>query len=176
MALAKRYPQCLYKLFTSQECAPIILPGVVQNGDSAVTTTLDCTFQFHLPYKLRGDGGDCVISIADGKDVAVNVILGMPFITAMKMILDFVDNLATYNAIDHPPFPMDFCCTSNTVPNPDAGVNVGTVIHPVICELNNYERWRCAQIAVTTPSAPKKNVRFDNFLTHNASTDNTATP
>ena len=62
------------------------------------------------------------------------------------------------------------------MPNPDAGVNVGTVIHPVICELNNYERWRCAQTAVTTPSVPKKNVWFDNFLTHNASTDNTAAP
>jgi hypothetical protein len=176
MALAKRYPQCLYKLNTSQKYAPIILSGVVQNGDLAVTTTLDCTFQFHLPYKLRGDGGDCAIFIAAGKDVAVNVILGMPFITAMKMILDFVENVATCNAIDHPPFLMDFCCTSNTVPTPDAGGNVGTVVHPVICELDSFERWQCAQTYLTTPSALKKNVWFDNFLTNNASTDNTAAP
>ncbi len=54
-----------------------------------------------------------MISIAAGKDVAVNVILGIPFILAMKMTLDFVDNVATCKAIDHPPFPIELRWTSN---------------------------------------------------------------
>ena len=155
MALAKRYPHCLHKLFTSREYAPIVLSGIVQNGDSAITTTLDCTFQFHLPYKLRGDGGDCLISIAAGANVAVNVILGMPFITAMKMIVDFVDNVATCNALDHPPFPIDFRRPSTAVPAPDAGANVSTRVDDTVLQLESYEQWRTAQAALSRPSAIK---------------------
>jgi hypothetical protein len=113
MALAKLYPHCLYRLYTSKEYAPITLSGIVQNDNlSAVTTVLDCTFVFHLPYKLQSDGGDCLIAIVAGKDVAVNVIIGMPFITGMGMVLDFKDNVATCNAIDHPPFAADLRCTA----------------------------------------------------------------
>jgi hypothetical protein len=98
MALARPFPHCLHWLYTSKEYAPITLSGIVQNGDSAITAVLDCTFQFHLPYKLHGDGGDCLFCVAAGTDVAVNVILGLPFIQAMKMILDFVDKVATCHA------------------------------------------------------------------------------
>ena len=156
MALAKRYPHILYRLYTSREYAPIILSGIVQNGDSAITTTLDCTFVFHLPYKLRGDGGDCLISIAAGKDVAVNVILGIPFIQAMKMIVDFVDNVATCNAIDHPPFPIDFRRTSNALPTPAVTANVSTLFQDTVVELEKYEVWRSAQVSLSAP----RSVRF----------------
>lgn len=54
MALAKRYPHCLYKLHTSREYKPIELSGIVRQGESAVTTSLDCTFQFYLPFQMRG--------------------------------------------------------------------------------------------------------------------------
>ena len=139
MALARRYPHCLYRLFTAKEYSPIILSGIVQNGDaSAVTTALECMFQFHIPYKLRGDGGDCVFSIAAGRDVSVNVILGLPFIILMKMVCDFVDNLATCHAIDAPSFPIDYRRTCNTVPKPDAGASL--VQHSVL------QRWRNGQL------------------------------
>ena len=75
MALARKFPHCLYRIYTSEQFAPIVLSGIVQDGENAVTTSLDCTFQFYLPYTLRGDGGSCMISIAAGKDVAVNFIL-----------------------------------------------------------------------------------------------------
>ena len=108
MSLAKSYPHCLYRLYTLKEYAPITLSGIVQNNNSlAVTTVLDCTFMFHLPYKLRSNGGDTMIAITAGKDVAVNVILGLPFITSMNMVLDFNDNVATCNAIDHLPLTKD---------------------------------------------------------------------
>ncbi len=145
MALARRYPHCLYRLFTAKEYSPIILSGIVQNGDaSAVTTALDCMFQFHIPYKLRGDGGDCVFSIAAGRDVSVNVILGLPFIISMKMVCDFVDNLATCHAINAPSFPIDYRRTCNTVPKPDAGASL--VEHSVLRELDDYERWRNSRL------------------------------
>ena len=104
---------------------------------------------FHLPYKLRNDGGDCLVAIASGKDVAVNVILGMPFITGMGMVLDFKDNVATCNAIDHPPFAIDLCCTARTVPASAVGVNAGISVHPVVAELEHYEQWRSSQVALT---------------------------
>ena len=104
MSLTKSYPHCLYRLFTLKEYASITLYGIVQNDNSlAVTTVLDCTFVFHLPYKLCSNSGDTMIAITAGKDVAVNVILGLPFITSMNMVLDFNDNVATCNAIDHLP-------------------------------------------------------------------------
>ncbi len=92
---------------------------------------------FHLPYKLRSDGGDCLIAIAAGKDVAVNVILGLPFITGMSIVLDFKDNVATCNAIDHPPFAIDLCCTARTDPASDVGVNAEISVHSVVAELEN---------------------------------------
>ena len=152
MALAKRYPHCLYRLYTSKEYVPITLSGIVQNEDTAVTTSLDCTFQFYLPYKLRGTGEDCLLSIAAGKSVTVNVILGMPFILSMKMVLDFVDNVATCNAIDHKPFPIKYRRTSNAVPAVDASANVGTLVHETVLQLERYQTWRNAQAALSTPS------------------------
>ena len=53
-----------------------------------------------------GDGVDYLIAIAASTDVAIINILGLPFIIAMKMIVDFVDMIAMFNAINHPPFPI----------------------------------------------------------------------
>ena len=160
MALAKMYPHCLHKLYTSRDYEPITLSGVVQGeGAPAITTILDCTFVFHLPYKLRSDGGDTLVAIAAGKDVAVNVLLGLPFITAMGMVLDFKDNVATCNVIDHPPFPIELRRTARTVPTANVEVNAGMVSGSVVRELEHYEQWRSAQ---TDPVVPQreKNVRF----------------
>ena len=71
----------------------------------AVTISLNCTFMFHLPYKF-GDGVDYLIAIAASTDVVIINILGLPFIIAMKMIVDFVDMIAMFNTINHPPFPI----------------------------------------------------------------------
>ena len=57
-----------------------------------------------------------IATIAAGTDDAINNILGLPFIIAMKMIVDFVDMIAMFNAIDHPPFPIELQITSSAVP------------------------------------------------------------
>ena len=60
------------------------------------------------------------------------------------MICDFVDNLATCHAINAPSFPIDYRRTCNTVPKPYAGANL--VQHPILRELDDYERWRNGQL------------------------------
>ena len=65
-----------------------------------------------------------IATIAAGMDDAINNILGLPFIIAMKMIVEFVDMIAMFNAIDHPPFPIKLQITSNTVPTLNGKVNV----------------------------------------------------
>jgi hypothetical protein len=90
-----------------------------------------------------------MIVIADGKDVAVNVILGLLFITSMNMVLDFNDNVATCNAIDHSPFGINLRCTARTVPASVVGVKAGITVNPVVAELEDYEQWRFAQVALT---------------------------
>ncbi len=160
MALAKMYPHCLYRLYTSREYAPITLSGIVQTEESlSVTTVLDCTFVFHLPYKLQGDGGDSLNAIAAGKDIAVNVILSMPFIASMGMVLDFKDNVATLNAIYHPPFAIEHRRTARTVPTSAAGANVSITDHHVVRELENYERWRSTRVALASPDIDRT-IRF----------------
>jgi len=100
--------------------------------------------------------GTAFFFILGGLDVAVNVILGIPFITAMKMILDFVDNLATCHANDHPPFPIDFRKTSNVVPAPSAPVHLSAALADTVLELENYAHWRTAQLALAQPFADKR--------------------
>ena len=74
---------------------------------------------------------------------------GMLFIANMNMVLDFNDNVAICNAIDHSLFAIDLCCTARTVPALDVRVNVGIAVNPVFAELEDYERWRSAQVALT---------------------------
>jgi hypothetical protein len=89
-----------------------------------------------------------MISIAAGKDVAVNVILGIPFILAMKMNLDFVDNVATCKALDHPPFPIELRWTSNIVPS-DVEVNSAPTVTDIVAQLDQFDQFYSAQIAAT---------------------------
>ncbi len=72
-----------------------------------MTTKLEVGFQFHLSYKTK-DGGDALFVIATGPHVSINTILGLPFVVATGMIIDFVDNVADCRYLDCPPFPIDF--------------------------------------------------------------------
>jgi hypothetical protein len=46
----------------------------------------------------------------------VNAILGLPFITQTKMIIDTSDQVAEMRAFDTPPFPTNFHCAMCAVP------------------------------------------------------------
>jgi hypothetical protein len=77
-------------------------------------------FQFHLPYLTR-EGTPTSLVVATGPDVTVNAILGLPFITTTKMVIDTADQVAEMRAFDTPPFPLDFRRAMCAIPVIDEG-------------------------------------------------------
>jgi hypothetical protein len=114
-AIAKRYPQCVEKIVLPEDYSPIILSGIVQNNADAITTDLVVAFQFHLLY-LTKDGGTTLFVVATGLQVSVNTVLGLPLIIPTGMIIDFVDEVVEAKRLDCPPFKIDFCRATTTIP------------------------------------------------------------
>jgi hypothetical protein len=54
--------------------------------------------------------------VAAGPDVAVNIALGLPFIKAMGMVADFVDNVCEAKNSLCEPFPIDFRRATKSIP------------------------------------------------------------
>ena len=116
-AIAKQYPQCVAKIFLPEEYSPIVLFGIVQDNADAITTELLVAFQLHLPYFTK-EGSTTSFVMATGPHLSVNTVLGLPLITVTGMILDldFNDNVVQAKNLDCPPFPIDFCRATKTIP------------------------------------------------------------
>jgi hypothetical protein len=107
-AVIWQFPHILKKIYLPEDFAAIVLSGIVSIPDlMSVTTELTAGFNIHLPYSTK-DGNTTSLLVATGPDVAVNIILGLPFITAMGMVADFVDNICKAKNLLCEPFPMDF--------------------------------------------------------------------
>jgi hypothetical protein len=107
-AIAKRFPQCVAKVYGPDNYNSIALSGIIQRGaGESVATELTVGFQFHLPYLTR-EGQATSILIATGPQVAVNVIVGLPFIQATKMIINASNRVVDMHALDTPPFPLEY--------------------------------------------------------------------
>ncbi len=117
-AIAKRYPQCVAKIFLPEDYSPIILSGIVQNNADAITTDLAVAFQFHLPY-LTKDGSTTSFVVAIGPQVSINTVLGLPLIIATGMIINFDDEVVEAKHLDCPPFKIDFLRATKTIPATD---------------------------------------------------------
>jgi hypothetical protein len=94
-------------IHSPKEYSLIMLSGIVQQGGSSVTTNLLVGFQFHLPYLMR-EGYPTSLAIAAGPNITVNMILGLPFITQTKMVIDTSDQVAELHAFDTASFPINF--------------------------------------------------------------------
>jgi hypothetical protein len=82
--------------------------GIVTLPDKApIMTEFSVGFEIFLPY-LTKDGNETSLLVAAGPNVTVNLILGLPFIKATRMIVDFVDNVCQAKHLLANPFPMDF--------------------------------------------------------------------
>jgi hypothetical protein len=114
-AIAKRYLHCIAKVFLPEDHSPIILSGVIDDENQAITTKLSVAFEFHLPYPTH-NGQSTSISIATGPQVSVNSIIGLPFITGTGMIINTVDNVVEAKHLVCEPFPIDFCCATKYIP------------------------------------------------------------
>jgi hypothetical protein len=159
-ALAKHYPHCLTKLLTPANYVPIVLSGIVQANNAAVTTELEVGFQFHLLYRTSG-GDSLSLLIATGPNVSVNMIIRLPFIKATGMILDFVDDVAECKHLDCLPFPMDFWHTSNHVPVAEVPAHhLGPHETSIQKELFNLEHWYNAKVMARSSSGQNLAVYF----------------
>jgi hypothetical protein len=115
-AVIRQYPHILKKIYLPDDYAAIILSGIVNTPDSApITTKLNVGFDIHLPYTTK-DGNNTSLLIAAGSDVAVNLILGLPFIKATGMIADFVDNVCEAKNLLCNPFPIYFKRATKSIP------------------------------------------------------------
>ena len=129
-----------------------------------VTTELEVGFQFHLPHRTSG-GDSSSLLVATGPNVSVNTIIGLPFIKATGMILDFVDDVAECKHLDCPPFPMDFWQTSNHVPVTEAPAHhLGRTKTLVLKKLHNLEHWYNAKVMAASSSAQNLAVYFGSKL------------
>jgi len=115
-AVIRQFPHILKKIYLPDDYAAIVLSGIVQTPDSLpVTTELPVGFEIHLPYSTK-DGNDTSLLVAAGPDVAVNLVLGLPFIKATGMVADFVDNVCEAKNLLCEPFPIDFKRATKSVP------------------------------------------------------------
>jgi hypothetical protein len=115
-AIVRKFPHILKRIYMPAEYAAIVLSGIVtSSNDEPITTELPVGFEIHLPY-LTKDGSETSILVVAGPDVAVNLILGLPFIKATGMIGDFVDNVCQAKHLLCEPFPIDFKRASKSIP------------------------------------------------------------
>ncbi len=99
--------------------------------------------------------------IATGPNVLVNTIIGLLFIKATGMILDFVNDVAECKHLDCPPFPMDFWHMSNHVLVAEAPAHhLGPHKTSVLKELLNLEHWYNARVMDGSSSGQNLAVYF----------------
>jgi hypothetical protein len=69
-------------IYLPDNYAAIILLGIVTSPtETPITTKLSLGFKIHLPYVTK-DGNETSLLVAAGPDIAVDLILGLPFIKA----------------------------------------------------------------------------------------------
>ena len=160
--VAKTFPGCVSAVYTSENYNPIQLSGVVQRNGAAVTAELSVAFVFHLPY-FTTDGQPAQLMVAAGPHVTVNLILGMPFISAAKMVLDFSDNVVESRALDCPPFPIESKKAQLALPTVQASQVRGhspEIYASFLAELDRLEAFvHSADASSTVPST--KRVRIE---------------
>ncbi len=82
-------------------------------------------FDIHLPYVTK-DSSETSLLVTAGPDVAINLVLGLPFIKATGMIGNVVDNVCHTKHLLCDPFPIDFKCATKSIPvftDPNAPCN-----------------------------------------------------
>jgi hypothetical protein len=154
-SIAKRFPHCVAKVFAPQDYAPIILSGILQSHQEAVTTKLEVGFQFHLPYKTK-EGDKSSLMIATGHNESINTIQGLPFMLGIKMILNLVDNLAECKHINCPPFPIDYRQMPNRVSvtdNQTVVIHHTSVLWDLIHKIEHLERYYEAKVQAISSSS-----------------------
>ena len=69
-----------------------------------------------MPY-ITSAGSPTTLKIACGKQVGVNALIGMSFMTAAKLVVDLNDNVIESKLLNCAPFPLVFKRPSKSMPN-----------------------------------------------------------
>ncbi len=153
-AIAKRYPHCVAKIFLPKDYSPIILSGIVQDDLRAITTDLAVVFQFHLPYPTK-DGCQTSFILATGPQVSVNMVLGLPLITATSMIINTANKVVEAKHLNCPPFMINFCCAMKTIPEIEEDATTHYVefkdVQNVLAKTDAYIAGVCEQYQLVEP-------------------------
>ncbi len=76
------------------------------------------------------EGYPTSLVIAAGPNVTINMILGLPFITQTKMVIDTSNPVTKLHAFDMPPFPINLCCVMCAIPViDDAAAAANAALH-----------------------------------------------
>ena len=91
LSMCIRFPEILHSFKTSKNTGydPLTLSGVVgENGSMITTTELPLALTLYTPHHTPG-GERILLTVAAGKHVSVNTLLGLPFIKGAKATVDF---------------------------------------------------------------------------------------
>ena len=115
-AIVCQFPHILKRIYMPAEYAAIVLSRIVtSSNDGPITTELPVGFKIHLPY-LTKDESETSLLVATGPNVAVNLILGLPFIKATGMIGNFVNSICQVKHLLCDPFPINFKRATKSIP------------------------------------------------------------
>ena len=93
--IAARFPHIIQSIVVASEAgfSPLTLAGIVSdNGSSVTTTKLPIAFTFHTSF-VTYDKNLVLYTIAVGPKVAVNFLLGLPFMNGTKATINFEANV-----------------------------------------------------------------------------------
>ena len=145
LALAKAFPHCVSAVYTQENHSPVLLSGIVMTGADGKKTTaeLPIAFEFHLPYRTT-DGSPTKLCVGCGPDVSVNMILGLPFVLATKMVIDVAEGVAECRALDCNPFQLEFRRARVDVPKVAAAPTSTPSMDVFLQDLGALEKyWSC---------------------------------
>jgi hypothetical protein len=117
LGICEAYPQLVKSIIWAEDkYCPIELNGVGANSNVSGSNTLSAVVTFHMPY-LTTNNDSTSFSVAIGKNVAVNVLIGMSFINNAQLVIDSSDKVAEAKMLQCKPFEIIFKPASRGKPN-----------------------------------------------------------
>ncbi len=93
--------------------------------------------------------------VPTGPQVSVNMVLGLPLITATGMIINTVDNVMEAKHLNCPPFRINFCRATKTIPAIKEDATTHCVefkdVQNVLAKTNAYIAGVCERYQLVKP-------------------------
>ena len=116
LGICDMYPELVHFItWADDKYTPIYLSGVNEDGGHKEENCLPAVVNFYMPY-LTKNNQNTSFSIAIGKKVAVNVLIGMSFIRNTQLVIDTADGVAEAKMLQCNPFELIFKVASRGTP------------------------------------------------------------